>query len=308
MSCPTSYYSSESNSLPRFKSGARLTSCKSYHGIPVDELSSALQKCIRRGELHLARVFLREWLSFQVWNEGSETQKKSIFTNLRNRILHKTLFEDVLAFDEIPLTLMLLQFDERLVKDRESTSTYTPLTESEIIVFMELVQRMCTARKYRIGSHMRHHYTSNSISNQPFDLLSPIQYNEWTRQLNLYSPKDDSWWRLFFSVFAIDDGVASDKSDKSDISNLPSNKQMQKRRVEFQKLFWNHLKYTEPGNSFGRYPGHASALREFTQRCHDLYQIHRKDGEGFCFHFMPYWPQVFMIEIALSFLQLKHHQ
>jgi hypothetical protein len=128
-----------------FKASGTVTGATSAcHQIQVNEISSAIQKAVRRGDEKTAVWFTLEWLLFLEWDHQ---QGKAAITNMRNRIFHVIPFEDVIAFAERKLIL------DGCEKMDEWEKRGRKLEEASFVI--TFVKKLCKARRCRLPSDIR---------------------------------------------------------------------------------------------------------------------------------------------------------
>ena len=268
--------SSSSSSLPIFKSGRMITACAREGGLSVDMCSSAVQKCLRRGQADLAVAFAKEWLLFREWHEDTG-RAAAILSNFRNRVFHVMPFEDVLAFTEIPLLLLLQsEMDKRMselieaVRDgsyhkegEQSKSRWTGLFLQVLNGVRILVD---STRKCRLGSDMRYHFGRvEGLST----VLSEKGMADWSSHLTSWikSVNEDSA-PLFPMLFKVFDVATS--------SNSVLSPELRKQVLACRKSFWTTL---EEGAKKFKQP----LLTQWIRRCRELFQLHSDSKESFLY-------------------------
>jgi len=176
--------------MSKFKSGRIITQCHSYHGIPIDELSSVVQKSIcRRGDLKTGVPYALQWMLFVKWQESDKTRKmaSAALSNFRNRIFHVALFEDILAFAEIPAVVDILDkhesWFEMLKSSLNSSENSSLVSDASIHAAAKIIQsleRISKLRKYRIGSEMMQSlYTDRSSDGSEVALVSEFKNSQF---------------------------------------------------------------------------------------------------------------------------------
>ena len=143
-----------------FKKGPRFTSTSSRN-LPINIISSGIQKYIRRSEKEKALNLLIEWLGFVLFEDS---QSKPILTNLKNRIIEIIPFEDVLGFAQPWLIKTIKELKEKWEEEKRSLKAGR---------YMYLaVELLCLSRKCRIGSDIRAQFGSTSFLSSPMLFVS----------------------------------------------------------------------------------------------------------------------------------------
>lgn len=144
-----------SSALTTSPMACRFRKATSFHGHDKDELLSALQKYIRRGEIEKAQYVALELELFESLVDGSHdasvTAAKSLVTNFVNR-LRVIIAEDV----GIAAPLLAIAFDEAYVcfSDNRASSTNSDAWRRRASV-LTMVQLLCSAPKVRLCSDIK---------------------------------------------------------------------------------------------------------------------------------------------------------
>lgn len=135
------------------KTSIMLTNATSYHGMPLNEISSGLQKSIRRSNLTNGIWYILEWLLFK--ELPSPIQSHAILTNLRNRLLEVILWEDIVGFVQPWLIYEIQQhFDSWEKSDRD-------VLKGGFEIYNALLKINKWSRKCRFASDIRAQFGNN---------------------------------------------------------------------------------------------------------------------------------------------------
>ena len=286
---------------PLFANSKTATGCKSWHGITVNNISSVLQKTIRRGAYLIAMAYTLEWLSFTQW--GNTERAQVCLSNMRNRVLCVIPFEDVLAFAEIPLVDRVHKLFKTLEKDKKNIRLAD--TESIKVELIDLVRKQCLAKKCRIGSFLRHFFgyesyrlfpkewnclidatDASTLQTEPF--LSGIKASvraSWSFQEDwkTYTEKDVpmiQWWQTFFFVFG---SKEVNEKNKIFLSQAMRDKQLDARKQFWARLLERAKNQKSTEQEMGPIIHTENRMANFVSQCKDFFMSRPESKENFLF-------------------------